>query len=143
MKKFIFIVIFIIVVIVLTALTFDWGRNDIAVQSSIKESSVKVDLPPKNQEVKSPIKISGQAKGTWFFEGSFPVEIIDTDGNILATSFATSSEDWMTENFIPFSATLEFVKPTSTKHVLLILKKDNPSGLSENDEHISIPLILK
>jgi hypothetical protein len=38
---------------------------------------------------------------------------------------------------------LEFTKPTSTKHVLLVLKKDNPSGLEEKDESISIPLILK
>lgn len=143
MKKFIFIVIIVIVVIVLTALVFDWGRNSDTTQMIKQEASVKLDSPKENEGVKSPIKISGQAKGTWFFEGSFPVELMDTDRNILATSFATSTEDWMTENFIPFSATLEFTKPTSTKHVLLVLKKDNPSGLKEKDESISIPLILK
>lgn len=143
MKKFIFIVIIVIVVIVLTALVFDWGRDSDTTQISIQEASVKLDSPKENESVKNPVRISGQAKGTWFFEGSFPVELIDTDGNILATSFATSTEDWMTENFIPFSAILEFTKPTSTKHVLLILKKDNPSGLKEKDESISIPLILK
>lgn len=143
MKKFIFIVIIVIVVIVLTALVFDWGRNSDTTQMITQEASVKLDSPKENEGVKSPIKISGQAKGTWFFEGSFPVELMDTDRNILATSFATSTEDWMTENFIPFSATLEFTKPTSTKHVLLVLKKDNPSGLKEKDESISIPLILK
>ncbi|MFA6430589.1 MAG: Gmad2 immunoglobulin-like domain-containing protein [Candidatus Paceibacterota bacterium] len=143
MKKFIFIVIIVIVVIVLTALVFDWGRNSDTAQVLTQEASVKLDSPEENESVKNPVRISGQAKGTWFFEGSFPVELMDTDGNILATSFATSTEDWMTENFIPFSATLEFIKPTSTKHVLLVLKKDNPSGLPEHDESISVPLILK
>lgn len=143
MKKFIFIVVIIIVAIVLTSLVFDWGRDDYVTQVSVQESSVKLDFPKENEVVKSPIKISGQARGTWFFEGSFPIELVDTNGNALATSLATSTEDWMTENFIPFSATLEFIKPTSTKHVLLILKKDNPSGLKEKDESISIPLVLK
>jgi len=143
MNKFIFIVTFVVILITLIALIFDWGRRDVIAPESNQEIFIKVDLPKENQEVKSPIKISGQAKGVWFFEGSFPVELMDTDGNILATSFATSSEDWMTENFIPFSAILEFTKATSTKHVLLVLKKDNPSGLPEHDDSISIPLILK
>ena len=143
MKKFIFIVVTVVILVTLVALTFDWGRSDISTELSIKESSIKVDYPKENEGIKSPVKISGQAKGIWFFEGSFPIEIVDTNGNIIVQSFATSSEDWMTENFIPFSATLEFIKPTSTKHVLLILKKDNPSGLPEYDDSISIPLILK
>jgi hypothetical protein len=143
MKKFIFIFVLIVILIILSALIFDWGRNSSSIYPVVKDASVKIDLPKENQKVRSPIKISGQAKGNWFFEGSFPVEIVDTDGNILVSGFATSTEDWMTENFIPFSAILEFVKPTSTKNVLLVLKKDNPSGLSEYDESISIPLILK
>ncbi|HNX11214.1 MAG TPA: DUF5668 domain-containing protein, partial [bacterium] len=40
------------------------------------EDSIKIANPEPNQKVSSPIKISGQAKGNWFFEGSFPVKLI-------------------------------------------------------------------
>jgi hypothetical protein len=96
-----------------------------------------------NQEIKSPIKISGKVKGNWFFEGSFPIQLVDADGNILGRSIATSTSDWMTSDFIPFTSELSFEKPTSTIRVVLILKNDNPSGNPDLDQNIFIPLILK
>lgn len=52
---------------------------------------------------------------------------------------AATSEDWMTEDFVPFSATLTFEEPT-TETGKLILEKDNPSDLPENSDSLEIPL---
>ncbi|MFA7654357.1 MAG: hypothetical protein WCX97_05000 [Candidatus Magasanikbacteria bacterium] len=43
----------------------------------------------------------------------------------------------------PFEATLHFAASTAVSNRgALILKKDNPSGLSQNDDALEIPLIL-
>jgi len=45
----------------------------------------------------------------------------------------------MTEDFVPFSARLEFTKPVSETGAV-VLQKDNPSGLPEHDESLVIPI---
>jgi len=103
----------------------DTGSGDIVVVS-----------PQENAVVKSPLTISGKARGTWYFEASFPVVLLDDQGNQLATTPARAQGDWMTENYVPFTATLTFA--TARKHGTLVLKKDNPSGLPGNDRSVSI-----
>lgn len=98
---------------------------------------IKVTKPAPNQVVQSPLIIEGEARGTWFFEATFPVKLLDVNGDVIATYFAHAQGEWMTEDFVPFKAQLIFEKP-ATATGILILKKDNPSGLPENDAKIEI-----
>jgi hypothetical protein len=100
---------------------------------------IAVDSPRPNEAVKSPLTITGKARGTWYFEASFPIKIVDADNNVLGQISAQAQGDWMTEDFVPFSATLEFAAPTTATGSLL-LNKDNPSGLPENDKQLIIPI---
>ncbi|MEK7567771.1 MAG: Gmad2 immunoglobulin-like domain-containing protein [Patescibacteria group bacterium] len=84
--------------------------------------------------------VKGEARGFWFFEAGFPVILTDWDGKIIGEGIAQARSDWMTENFVPFEATLNFTKPDYGKRGTLILKKDNPSGLSEHDDVLEIPI---
>jgi len=45
----------------------------------------------------------------------------------------------MTENFVPFAVSLAFDQPTTATGTL-VLQKDNPSGLPENADEITIPV---
>lgn len=110
-----------------------------------KMDLIRIDSPRPNQVVKSPLSITGQARGNWFFEASFPVFLVDWDGLIIAQGIAATKDgaDWMMENFVPFTATLEFSKPTYKNNGALILKKDNPSGLPENDDALEIPVFFE
>lgn len=104
-----------------------------------KTDLIRIDSPRPNQIVSSPLEISGQAIGFWYFEGDFPVKLLDEEGNVLVETFATAKGEWMTEDFVSFEAELIFDSPgfeTGT----LILKKDNPSGLPENDDQLEIPI---
>ena len=56
------------------------------------------------------------ARGHWFFEGSFPVMVVDWDGRIIATHFATAQDDWMTEDFVRFEGEIEFELPAGTPY---------------------------
>jgi hypothetical protein len=100
---------------------------------------IKVSKPLPDQIIQSPFMVEGEARGTWFFEASFPVKLLDANGNVIASHFAQAQGDWMTEDFVPFKSQLEFENPDTDTGVL-ILEKDNPSGLPENDAKIEIPV---
>ena len=109
-----------------------------------KANLIRLNNPRPNQAILSPLIITGEARGNWFFEASFPVVLNDGDGQIIATGIAQAKKEWMTTDFVPFEATLAFTinKNISNKKGLLILKKDNPSGLPEHDDALKIPVIF-
>lgn len=108
-----------------------------------RPEAIQLTSPYPYQEIASPLIIIGQARGNWFFEASFPVILTDWDGKIIAQGIAQAQGEWMTENFVPFKATLTFTKPTYKNNGSLILKKDNPSGLPQYDQAYEIPVIFK
>lgn len=95
--------------------------------------------PRPNTKISSPIAVSGKARGMWFFEADFPVQLLDDSGNIIASSIAQAQSDWMTEDFVEFLAMIEFKTPP-TPTGKLILKKDNPSDLPEHDNQLIVPV---
>lgn len=108
-----------------------------------KKDLIRLKYPRSNDEISSSLIIEGEARGYWFFEASFPVVLVNWDGLIISQGIATAESDWMTEDFVPFKAVLEFEKPEYKNNGTLILKKDNPSGLPENDDALEIPVIFK
>ncbi|MDP3901280.1 MAG: Gmad2 immunoglobulin-like domain-containing protein [bacterium] len=93
-----------------------------------------VSIAP-NEKVRSPLLVTGEARGYWSFEADFPVRLLDGKGKVLDTAIATMQGDWMSQDFVPFTATLRFAHP-QTQVGLLILQKDNPSGLPEHDDEV-------
>ncbi|MFH1968348.1 MAG: GerMN domain-containing protein, partial [bacterium] len=104
--------------------------------SEVSDISIK-----EGQEKESPIMVEGEAKGTWFFEASFPIKITDEQGEVLGSSFVTAGSDWMTEDFVPFTGEITYASKTGGNG-FLVLAKDNPSGLPEYDKEIKIPIVL-
>lgn len=104
-----------------------------------KANLIKVENPRPNQIIASPLVIKGQARGTWFFEASFPIHLYDGNGKEIAQTIAQAKSDWMTENFVPFEATLTFTVP-NTASGTLVFSKDNPSGLKANDDELKMPI---
>jgi len=98
---------------------------------------IKVNNPTPNTTISSPLVIEGQARGFWFFEASFPVILLDANNKEIASGIAQSQGDWMTEEFVNFKSELKFIMP-ETEIGFLVLKKDNPSGLPEKEESLSI-----
>ncbi|KXK26380.1 MAG: Immunoglobulin-like domain of bacterial spore germination [candidate division WS6 bacterium OLB20] len=94
------------------------------------------------QSIRSPYTVRGQAEG-WFFEGEFPVKVYDrVGGTQIGLGFATVPEaagSWTDGGMLPFTADVYFVANARTEGVI-VLEKNNPSGLPENDESVSIPV---
>jgi hypothetical protein len=104
-----------------------------------KNGLIRLQSPRPGEAVRSPLLVQGLARGYWFFEASFPVRIYDKNNKLLGISIAQAQGDWMTEEFVPFQATLEFKIP-ATKEGTLVLEKDNPSGLPEHADELRVPV---
>ncbi len=99
---------------------------------------IKVNNLATSSAIKSPLTITGQAKG-WYFEASFPVTILDANGQIVAQGPAQAQGDWMTSEFVPFKITLNFKAP-ATQTGTIVFENDNPSGLPQNHQEFRLPI---
>ena len=109
------------------------------VYTSSKGVRVTVYSPARNAVVASPAAVIGEVPGSWSFEASFPIELRDANGSVVSQAQARVLGDWMTGQPVPFSAQLTFTAAPHG-HGSLVLKKDNPSGLSANDDAVTIPI---
>lgn len=106
----------------------------------------KVDLvqaisPQPNDTISSPLLVEGEARGNWYFEASFPIDIQDSNGTVIGQGYAQAQGEWMTTEFVPFeSVPITFTAQPAGSMGKIILRKDNPSGLPENDDHLEIPV---
>jgi hypothetical protein len=100
---------------------------------------IRVQSPQAGALVQSPLRVSGEARGTWFFEASFPVTLLDANGRALVQTHAQAKAEWMTESFVPFESELRFEPPTTATGTL-VLAKDNPSGLPEHADELRVPV---
>lgn len=102
---------------------------------------IVVETPASNSVISNPLTVTGRARGFWYFEASFPVELYGQDGELLAIGIAQAQTEWMTEDFVDFVATLDYESETA-QNGKLIFRKDNASGLPEHDDHIEIPVLI-
>ena len=104
------------------------------------QDKIRVTSPQAGEAVTSPLVVTGEARGPWYFEASFPVKLLDADGKVLAAEPAQAQGDWMTDQFVPFRVSLTFQVPPAATAGTLVLEKDNPSGLPQNADEIRLPI---
>jgi len=119
--------------------------EEIVVDATYENSStdlIVVELPFPGAVVGKQFSVIGEARGNWYFEASFPVKVVGNDGEILFSGFATAEGDWMQTGFVPFKLDVS-VPESYIGPATLILQKDNPSGLPENDATLSFPIVIE
>jgi len=110
--------------------------------TSEKNDSIKIKNIVANQVVSTPLHIEGEARGSWFFEASFPIKVVDENLNEIGSGQAKADGEWMTSDFVKFNADINYKKSSSSKAVI-IFERDNPSGLESNYEKFIIPVDLQ
>lgn len=110
----------------------------IAYPASAADDIKDLNIQPGGK-MTSPFTLTGSASG-WYFEASFPVQLKDEQGKVIAEGPAQAQSDWMTSDFVPFKITLTFPAQQAGSKGTLILHNDNASGLPENDKSIEIPV---
>ena len=104
------------------------------------DGHLEVDTPLANDAISSPIGIEGKVTGGgWFFEASFPIQILDGDGKVIGGGATQALDDWMSTGTVRFSASINFTSPHYTTGTILFMN-DNPSGLPKNQKTLSLPV---
>lgn len=105
-----------------------------------------VTLPHAGEIVSSPLAVEGiVTDGGWFFEGSFPIKILDSDGSVIGSGTAQALSDWTSTGTVPFSASIVFTVPSmdSAGTGTIVFTSDNPSGSQPNQRSVSVPIQFK
>lgn len=103
---------------------------------------VTVDTPKKGAAVGTTFFVEGKAPGNWYFEASFPIQVRDTEGNVIGRAIAQAQSDWMTTELVAFKTTV-ITEGGYTGPARLILLRDNPSGLPEHDDAVEIDIVVQ
>ncbi len=104
---------------------------------------ITVELPFPGAVVGKEFNVVGEARGRWYFEASFPVDLRKPNGEVLVQHYAQAQDEWMTEDFVPFKADFVVLDQTYIGPAILTLHRDNPSGLPEHDASISFPITVE
>ncbi len=102
---------------------------------------VSVTSPKSGALVGKTFTVSGFAPGPWFFEASFPIQVRDNENSKIGQGIAQAQGDWMTTGLVPFSVTITVNNYSGP--AMLVLLRDNPSGLPENDDSFEIPIVIQ
>jgi hypothetical protein len=105
-------------------------------------NDIRVTNPSPGDVTGKSFTVTGEARGTWFFEASFPVEVLDKDGKRLAIGIAQAQGEWMTTDFVGFSAPVT-VPESYIGPATLVLMKDNPSGDAVRDASVRFPITIE
>ncbi|OGG49646.1 hypothetical protein A2763_03120 [Candidatus Kaiserbacteria bacterium RIFCSPHIGHO2_01_FULL_54_36] len=102
---------------------------------------VIVTSPKANATVGKTLVVSGSAPGPWFFEASFPIKIVDGDNDFIGNGIAQAQGEWMTTEQVTFTSVITIENYSGPATVVLL--RDNPSGMPENDDSVSIPIVIQ
>jgi len=90
------------------------------------------------------VKVFGEIRGGYFFEGNMPIAILDTSKKVLKGFPSQAITEWMTANPVSFSSTLDFTGlPPGPAYIALT--QDDPSGGESGRvlRQVLIPIIIE
>jgi hypothetical protein len=102
---------------------------------------IVVDVPKLGDKISSPLVVTGRARGSWYFEASAPVMVVDTTGKVLGQGFVEAQGEWMTTEFVPFKGTIRF-DGTNSEGGAVIFMNDNPSGDESRAKYLAVPVFF-
>ena len=144
-------VLFVIIVIGTLVLFFIPARTAKAPTTGIATTTpaslddlITVTSPLPNSSISSTtITVTGKARGNWYFEASFPIEVFgDPAEGLLGNGIGQAQGDWMTTDYVPFTAKVTILPTIQTpgETIHIILKNDNPSGDPAKQKSLDIPV---
>ena len=106
------------------------------------DTEVTVSSPKPGATVSHTITVTGQAPGAWFFEAQFPLLVKDSNNETVASEPAHAQGDWESTGEVTFTDSI-VVDPSFHGPATLVLLRDNPSGLPENDDSVTVPIVIQ
>lgn len=117
-------------------------KGDVLDIDSKKGIKLTIEDIKKDDTVEIGTVIKGSITGSWYFEGEFPVRVLNSNMEIVDTLIAHAKDDWMTDENVPFELELNF-DIQQEQYITLRFEKSNPSGLEENSDYIDFTIKVK
>jgi hypothetical protein len=111
-----------------------------AERSTPPSKPILVDSPTPGALISSPVRVTGRARGSMYFEAEFPVRLLDDHEKMVGTGVARAQGDWTTSDYVPFEASIVFHPPLTDSTGTLVFEKSNPSGQPEHDAEWRVPV---
>ncbi len=105
--------------------------------------AVTILSPKPGSKITSPLTVTVKVdntkscKWTVFEAQAGTLTLKDSNGQILGSGILTTTSEWMTEQPVIYTGTVEFTKPT-TDDVTLVIEEEDPSG--QGAQIVPIPL---
>ncbi len=112
-----------------------------ASSSAPLSASVAVASPASGASVERTFTVTGVAPNGWYYEAVFPIQVRDGDDNLIASGQGQAQSDWTVQGPVRFSATIT-IPDSYSGPANLILLRDNPSGLPQNFDEVTLPIIV-
>ncbi len=93
----------------------------------VGDSNIQITAPLPGVVISSPVAVSGKALGSYYFEATFPVKVLDGDGTVLGQGQAWAQSEWTVPGSVPFAGSIMFTKPKFAIGTI-VFQNDNPSG---------------
>jgi len=106
------------------------------------DQSVVVTSPLQNATVSHTFTVAGQAPNVWFNEAVFPIQVRDANDDVIGAAQGQAQGDWTVQGPVTFTSEVT-VDASYEGPATLILLKDNPSGLPQNDDSVTIPITIQ
>jgi hypothetical protein len=104
-------------------------------------SLVTVSDPVKNSVIGDMLDLKGEARGYWYFEGQFPVSVIDDTGYIVAQGTAKALGDWKTTSMVPFESHIDVTSSARSETGIIKIIRDEQKG--SNAQYVEVPVRFK
>ena len=140
-----------LVVVVLGAVLIAWPTSQNtsttppptpSTQQQFTSENVRVSSPLPSAIVGKTFRVAGEARGPWYFEANLPLLVKDVNGSTVGNGSATAQGEWMTTDFVPFEGKIT-VDVLFSGPAKLVIMKDNPSGLPENNDSVEFPIVVQ
>lgn len=106
-------------------------------------SQVDISNPLPNSEIKSPLVVTGRLRGSWFFEATAGVAVLDSKKQVITVNPLMATTDWMTSDWVSFTGTTSYPMAYKGQSGYIQISNDNPSGLPENSKTYLIPVLFR
>ena len=151
MKKETWVLVILAIIIIILVAVLLWPvnmakNNNKQIQPVVQQKveGIQIISPKQNEEISSPIKITGSVNaGGWGgFEGQVgTVQLLDYKGNKIASGVLKATTDW-TKPPVSFESALTFQSKT-TGPMTLLFSNENPSGMPDKDKKFGLPIVIK
>jgi|GEM_PF-946017 hypothetical protein len=106
------------------------------------DTQVSVTMPLPNAIVGHTFDITGTAPNQWYFEAVFPIQVRDANDDLVGNSQGHAQSDWTKPGLVAFTSQIT-IDASYQGPANLIILKDNPSGLPQNIDSVTIPIVVQ